>query len=327
MKIHNNLNIAVICGGPSKEAEVSRSTAQGIVNALKENYTQVHLIELDHDIDQNLRKISPDVVFPAVHGKWGEDGALQGLLNIMGLPFVGSDMEANVLAMDKVLSKQIFLLHQLPVANYKLVTLTSDLQTKAEEIIQTLGNAVVVKPVCEGSGLGVSFAHNAEQVCQGLELAFTYGPRALVETKITGAEITAAILERETAEALPVIEIRTPPGTWYDYEHRYTPGLSEHVLPAPLPAKQYQRVQEVALLAHRALGCRDLSRADFVVPSEGEPILLEVNSLPGMTPTSLFPDAARAVGISFPALVSLLIERAAARAGSCLRSTNTVDKV
>ncbi len=313
MKIHNTLNIAVICGGPSKEAEVSRSTAQGIVKALKENYTQVHLVELDNFIDKNLRQIAPDVVFPAVHGKWGEDGALQGLLNIMGLPFVGSDMEANVLAMDKILSKQIFLLHQLPVANYIVATNSSDLQAKAQEIIKTLGNAVVIKPACEGSGLGVSFAHNAEEVHQGLEIAFTYGPRALVETKITGAEITAAVLEREAAEALPVIEIKTPPGTWYDYEHRYTPGLSEHVLPAPLPEKQYQRVQEVALIAHRALGCRDLSRADFVVPLQGEPILLEVNSLPGMTPTSLFPDAAKAIGLPFPALVSLLVERAAAR--------------
>ncbi len=314
MKIHHTLNIAVICGGPSKEAEVSRATAQGIVKALKENYFKVHLLELDGHIDQNLRQISPDVVFPAVHGKWGEDGALQGLLNIMGFPFVGSGMEANVLAMDKVLSKQLFLLHGLPVANYKVAAATCDLQTEAQQILSSLGGAVVIKPVCEGSGLGVSFAHNVDEVYKGLELAFTYGPRALIETKIIGAEITAAILERETAEALPIIQIKTPPGTWYDYEHRYTPGLSEHILPAPLPEKQYQRVQEVALMAHRALGCRDLSRADFVVPSQGEPILLEVNSLPGMTSTSLFPEAAKAVGISFPALVSLLVERAAARA-------------
>jgi D-alanine-D-alanine ligase len=316
MKIHKTLKIVVICGGPSKEAEVSRSTAQGIVKALQENYSQVRLVELDNQIDKHLRELTPDVVFPAVHGKWGEDGNLQGLLNIMGLPFVGSDMEANVLAMDKILSKQVFLLHRLPVANYRIVTQNSQLELQAQEIIATLGNAVVIKPACEGSGLGVSFAHNVEEALKGLELALSFGPRALVETKITGAEITAAILDCEKTEVLPVIEIKTPPGTWYDYEHRYTPGLSEHVIPAQLPREQYKRVQEVALIAHQALGCRDLSRADFVVPSQGEPILLEVNSLPGMTPTSLFPDAAKAVGISFPELVSLLIERAAARSNN-----------
>jgi D-alanine-D-alanine ligase len=308
--IHHSLNIAVICGGPSHEAEVSRSTAQGIVKALQKNYQRVHLLELDEHTDQALRNINPDVVFPAVHGKWGEDGTLQGLLTLCGYPYVGSTVAANVLAMDKVLAKQIFRLHGLPTANSKVVYQHENLIKTAEEILKTLGSQVVVKPVCEGSGLGVTFAEDVASVCKGLEIALSYGPRALVEERIIGAEITAAILERDQVEALPVIEIRTPPNSWYDYEHRYTPGLSEHLLPAPLPPAQYQRVQEIAAAAHQALGCRDLSRADFVVPSEGEPILLEVNTLPGMTPTSLFPDAAKAVGIDFPALVSLLIEQA-----------------
>jgi D-alanine-D-alanine ligase len=313
MNVHHSIAIAVICGGPSKEAEVSRSTAQGIVKALQENYQTVHLVELDQQIDKTLRQLNPDIVFPAVHGKWGEDGMLQGLLTICGFPFVGCGMEANVLAMDKILAKQIFQLHGLPVAKSMVVRQEQPLAKKAQEILDTLGKQVVVKPACEGSSLGVSFAGSADEIIQALKKAFSFGPRALVEEKITGAEITAGILERDVAEALPVIEIKTPPGSWYDYEHRYTPGLSEHVLPAPLPPAQYRRVQEVALLAHQALGCRDLSRADFVVPQQGEPILLEVNTLPGMTPTSLFPDAAKAAGLSFPALVSLLVERAFGR--------------
>jgi D-alanine-D-alanine ligase len=313
MNLHQQLSIAVICGGPSREAEVSRSTANGIVKALQENYSTVHLLELDQHIDQQLRHINPDVVFPAVHGKWGEDGFLQGLLTICGLPFVGSGLEASVLAMDKTLAKQMFQLHHLPVAKSLVVSQEQPLEKKAQEILTVLGQQVVIKPASEGSGLGVCFASNLDEVRHGLETVFSLGPRALVEERIHGAEITVAILERDTAEALPVIEIKTPPGTWYDYEHRYTPGFSEHVLPAPLPPAQYRRVQEVALLAHQILGCRDLSRVDFVVPSQGEPILLEVNTLPGMTPTSLFPDAAKAVGISFAALVKLLVERAAAR--------------
>jgi len=313
MTVHHSLAIAVICGGPSAEADVSRSTANGIVKALQENYQHVHLVELNHETDKILRELRPDVIFPAVHGKWGEDGTLQGLLTICGLPFVGSDVEATVLAMNKILAKQIFQLNGLPVAKSLVIHQHQFSKNKIGEIFEVLGRQVVIKPACEGSGLGISFADNPTAALEGLEHAFSYGHRVLVEERIIGAEITAAVLENTTLEALPVIEIKTPPGTWYDFKHRYTPGLSEHLLPAPLPPQQYKRVQEIAVRAHQALGCRDLSRADFVVPNNGEPILLEVNTIPGMTPTSLFPDAAKAAGISFPALVSLLVERAAAR--------------
>jgi D-alanine-D-alanine ligase len=313
MKKNYTITIAVICGGPSKEAEVSRSTGAGIVKALLENYQNVHLIELDHHIDQNLRKLNPDVVFPAVHGKWGEDGHLQGYLTMAGFPFVGCGMEANVLTMNKILSKQLFQLYGLPIANYLVVNAQDDLKKKSQQALATLGREVVIKPSCEGSSLGISFADHLEAVEKGVKEALEFGHPVLIEQRIYGAEITAAVLEQDKPTVLPVIEIKTPPGTWYDYEHRYTPGLSEHILPAELPPKQYQRVQEIALAAHLALGCRDLSRADFVVPKEGEPILLEINSLPGMTPTSLFPDAAKAVGISFADLVSLLVEKALSR--------------
>ncbi len=313
MDINHFLKIAVICGGPSKEAEVSRSTAQGIMNALHENYRSVDLIELDDHIDQNLRQLQPDVVFPAVHGMWGEDGHLQGLLSICGYAYVGSQMEAMALAMNKILAKQVFQIYGLPVAKSKVVTQADNLKKAADEILKTLGNQVVIKPACEGSGLGITFASTSTEIQEGIEIALSFGPRVLVEEKIIGAEITVAVLERESVEALPVIEIKTPPGTWYDYKHRYTPGLSEHIIPAPLPQQQYQRVQEVAILAHQSLGCRDLSRVDFVVPKQGEPILLEVNTIPGFTPTSLFPDAAKAAGISFAALASLLVEQAVAR--------------
>ncbi len=223
MNIHPQLSIAVICGGPSSEAEVSRSTARGIVKALLENYKQVHLIELDQEVDRALRKINPDVVFPAVHGKWGEDGILQGLLTICGFAYVGSEVEANVLAMDKVLAKQMFRINGLPIANEIIVDKYQDLQVAAQRIATKLGAKVVIKPACQGSGLGVSFAEDLSTIKKGLEKALDYGDRALVEERIVGAEITVAILERDRTEALPVIEIITPKDTWYDYEHRYTP--------------------------------------------------------------------------------------------------------
>jgi D-alanine-D-alanine ligase len=183
-----------------------------------------------------------------------------------------------------------------------------------ERILNELGPDVVIKPASQGSALGVVFGGSADKVGEGLARAFEYDPKVLVEERIDGKEITAAVLERgEETLALPVIEITTPAGTWYDYEHRYTPGLSDHIVPAAIPEAQSERVRELAVAAHLALGCRDLCRVDFVLPEDGEPVLLEVNTIPGMTPTSLYPDAARAAGIPFEQLVTELVERALAR--------------
>lgn len=172
----------------------------------------------------------------------------------------------------------------------------------------------MIKPSSQGSGLGVVFGKDTAELAPAIEQAFAFDDRVLVEQRIEGKEITVAVLERGgNPEALPVVEITTPEGSWYDYEHRYTEGLADHIMPAPLPEEQYSRTQEIAVLAFESLGCRDLSRADFVVPERGEPIILEVNTMPGMTPTSLFPDAAREAGISFEELVALLVERAVSR--------------
>jgi D-alanine-D-alanine ligase len=252
-------------------------------------------------------------VFPLLHGPPGENGVFQGFLETLGVPYVGSGVGASACAMDKVISKRLFQSCGLPVA--RDVILHRDMFDKktAAHVLEKLGREVVVKPGAQGSAVGVTFANEPRQLLAALEKAFQYDETALVESWIRGKEITVAILERNGTEALPVIEVRTPPGSWYDYEHRYTPGLSEHIIPAPLPEAQYLRTQEIAKKSHESLGCRDLSRVDFVVPEEGEPILIEINTMPGMTPTSLYPDAARAAGISFEELVAFLVERAYAR--------------
>lgn len=306
-------SIAVVCGGPSVEAEVSRVTARGVAEALRKTYTDVTVVELDEKIGDTLKEIKTEVVFPALHGPPGEDGTFQGFLEILGIPYVGSGVKASACAMDKVVSKQIFRAFGLPVARDLIVHRGEGRAETVRHILEVLGSDVVVKPSCQGSAVGVSFARSGEEIEKALDRAFAYDERLLIEERISGREITVAILEGNTIEALPVIEIRTPPGSWYDYEHRYTPGLSEHILPAPLPEAQYARTQEVAKLAFQALGCRDLARVDFVLPENGEPVVLEVNTLPGMTPTSLYPDAARAAGISFEELVANLVERALRR--------------
>jgi D-alanine-D-alanine ligase len=215
--------------------------------------------------------------------------------------------------MDKALAKHLFRDAGLVVAKDVLVRRNMGARSAAREVMRALGQNCVVKPTRQGSALGVRFPSTHSELESALDEAFGFDEQVLVEERIAGREITVAIIERDLPEALPVIEVCTPAGSWYDFAHRYTPGLSQHVIPAPLPPAQYQRTQETAKLAHVALGCRDLSRADFVVPVEGKPVLLEVNTLPGMTPTSLYPDAARAAGISFEQLVAMLVKRALAR--------------
>lgn len=284
-----------------------------MAEALRATGHDVVVLELDPSVATRLQEARVDVVFPVLHGPPGEDGCFQGLLEILGLPYVGSGVLGSACAMDKTVAKRLFRAAGLPVAREVVIRPGEDPAAAAERVRAELGTHVVVKPARQGSAVGVGFGDDGLE--EAIARALSFGDAVLVEERIQGKEITVAVLERENrVEALPVIEIRTPPQSWYDYQHRYTPGWSEHVIPAPLPEATYARTQEVACLAHQALHCRDLSRADFVVPESGEPVLLEVNTIPGMTPTSLFPDAARAAGISFEELVAYLVARALARA-------------
>ncbi|MBN2684289.1 MAG: D-alanine--D-alanine ligase [Pontiellaceae bacterium] len=312
MPIHKP-TIAVVCGGPSAEAEVSRVSGKCVADALKATYPDTVLLELDGNIAAELNKHDVDVVFPVLHGPPGEDGTFQGFLETLGYPYVGCGVRASACAMDKTLAKHLFRDADLPVARDIVVHRHEGVQTAVERIVEKLGSDVVVKPSSQGSALGVIFPRDTARLEAALETTFADDEQVLVEERIIGREITVGLLERVGLEVLPVVEISTPRDAWYDYEHRYTPGLSEHIVPADLPMAQYQRVKENARMAHAALGCRDLSRADFIVPDDGKPVLLEVNTLPGMTPTSLYPDAAKAAGIPFDALVVGLIERALLR--------------
>jgi len=313
MPLVDNLTIAVVCGGPSAEAEISRISGHGVTDALRFTYPKTILLELDGNIADALKQNGVNAVFPVLHGPPGEDGTFQGFLEILGIPYVGSGVHASTCAMDKSLAKHLFLDAGVPVARDIVVHRQNGVQAAANIVVKSLGLNVVVKPSRQGSALGVAFPKDVVQLETALQEAFLYDERVLVEERIEGKEITVGLLERAELAALPVIEIRTPSGTWYDFEHRYIPGLSEHIIPASLPKDQYHRIQELAKMAHIALGCRDLSRVDFVVPENGEPIVLEVNTLPGMTPTSLYPDAAKAASLPFQELVAYLVERALLR--------------
>lgn len=308
--------VAVLQGGPAAEAAVSRVSAAGVAEALSRRCSAVACVEVDAGLVQALADFAPDVVFPALHGPPGEDGTVQGLLEMLGLPYVGSDVRASACAMDKFVAKQIFRAAGLPMARDEVVRADEPRSAAIERVLASLGSQVVVKPTRQGSALGVSRVSDAAALDQALATALDYDELVLVEERVLGRELTVGVLEtRSPGHQLrllphPVIEITTPAGSWYDYHHRYTPGESAHEVPARVPEEATRQLQEIAVNAHRWLGCRDLSRADFLYTDDGRIVLLEVNTMPGMTPTSLYPDGARALGIEFPELVWQLVENA-----------------
>ncbi|MCY3883485.1 MAG: D-alanine--D-alanine ligase [Gammaproteobacteria bacterium] len=307
------LRVAVIGGGGSHEAEVSRSSASQVAEALECDF-EVRNIELTANIAQDLGKFQPDVVFPVLHGAPGEDGTIQGLLTILGYPYVGCGVRASVLALDKVVAKQQFRAAGIPVLD-ELVATEANLQQSIEEIRQKFSDRVVCKPRFQGSALGTTLLPNGGDVVEALKRGFQYDEYMLVEPFVKGREITVGVLDLfgQDAIALPVTEILVAADEWYDFTNRYTPGRSEHVIPAEVDPQLYVRLQQAAIDAHKALGAEDLSRADFVLEPSGQFWILEVNSMPGMTPTSLYPDACRSEGLDLVELTTRFVEGALKR--------------
>jgi D-alanine-D-alanine ligase len=316
-----SLSVAVVAGGASSEASVSRASAAGVHKALEQAGHAPRVLELDATLPAALLAGLFDVVFPAVHGRLGEDGCLQGLLEILGLPYVGSGVLASALAMSKPHAKAQFRLAELPLATDMLVLAGADLSASARLVRERLGRAVVVKPGAGGSAIGV--APIGEDVpdsalVEALARALELDTSVLVEKMISGKEVTCSVLEDGAADglprALPPTLISPKAAGWYDFKSKYAPSGSVHQCPAPFSPELVLRIQGAAVKAHSLLGCRDLSRVDFVVDDvRNEITLLEVNTLPGMTATSLFPEAAAAAGISFPELCDGLVRRAFAR--------------
>jgi D-alanine-D-alanine ligase len=295
--------VAVLMGGWSAEREVSLSTGRGCAAALRDGGYAVTEIDAPRDPAAFIRALHPrpDVVFNALHGQGGEDGHVQAILNLMQLPYTHSGLLASALAMDKPAAKAVFQAAGLPVAEGRVAS--------REEIVagQVVPVPYVVKPTNEGSSVGVIIVRQGEnRIIAAEELK----DRMLVERFIPGRELTVTVMGDK---ALGVIEIR-PRGTWYDFDAKYSIGGSEHLIPAPIHQSAYAQAQAMALAAHQVLGCRGVSRADFRYDdTAGEPgrlYLIEINTQPGMTPTSLVPDAARHAGISYAELVAWMVENA-----------------
>ncbi|MEM7491662.1 MAG: D-alanine--D-alanine ligase [Pseudomonadota bacterium] len=294
------LHVAVLMGGPSAEREVSLSTGRGCAQALRDAGYDVTELDPGADLVARLQQIAPDVVFNALHGRWGEDGCVQGVLEWIRLPYTHSGVLASALALDKTRTKEVYRTAGLPVVE-------SVMAPKAAAMADhVLPPPYVVKPNAEGSSVGIYIVR--EGANGPPRLAETMPDEVMVETYAPGRELTCTVLEDV---ALTVTEILTD--GWYDYEAKYAEGGSRHVLPAEVPPEVFAACQDYALRAHRALGCRTISRTDFrwdAARGLDGLILLETNTQPGMTPTSLTPEQAEHAGIDFPALCARLVEDA-----------------
>lgn len=305
----NKLTVALLAGGKSAEREVSLKSGEQVFQSLDKNRYDVRRYDPSFDLPRLAADASRiDVALIILHGRMGEDGTIQGLLESLGIPYQGSGVLGSAIAMNKILSKHLYLQAGLPVAPYVVMDRRSP--ESPAHVLEQLGLPLVIKPEHEGSSIGLSIVRNADTLMEALQLGWQYDRRCLVEKYISGTEITCGVLGNDSLQALPLIEII--PGKdhdFFDYKAKYTPGASSEICPARISPEITARAQECGIMAHRALFCRGYSRTDMIV-SDTDIVVLETNTIPGMTQTSLFPQAAAAAGISFAALMDRLVELA-----------------
>ncbi len=296
--------IGVLMGGVSAEREISLRSGKAIVKALRDRGYDVCTIDVGYDIAERLISEQMRAAFIALHGRFGEDGTIQGMLEIMRIPYTGSGVLASALSMDKITSKRIFSAHAIPTPASHILHEAEGAKEALEKL--SFPFPVVVKPASEGSTIGVGIVHDKQGLAQAIEQARRYDHRLILEKYIEGKEITLGVLN---GKPLPIIEI-APKGGFYDYQAKYTEGETEYILPPRIPSKAYEEAERIGLEAYQALGCEGCSRVDMMTDGKGEIFVLEVNSMPGMTETSLVPKAAHSAGIDFPELVERILKGA-----------------
>jgi D-alanine-D-alanine ligase len=288
--------IGVLLGGRSAEREVSLKTGEAVHKALLARGYDAVKIDAAGAVWDKLAELKPDAVFVALHGRYGEDGTIQGLLELMDIPYTGSGVMASALAMDKIMTKAVFRAKGIAVADDYPTTGPVD------------KFPVIVKPSREGSTIGVSVVNDQDGLAPAVAEAFRYDDLVLVEEFVAGRLLTAAVVG-SPPRALPLVEVKAA-GGFYDYDSKYTPGMTEYICPAELDAGVTAELQAQALAAHAAVGCADVSRVDFILEPNGRYVCLEVNTMPGLTETSLVPKAAAAAGIQFEDLVETILKGA-----------------
>ena len=307
-----HMKIVVVYGGISSERQISLRSGAAIYDALKRGgYTQVSLFDLKRDNLGDLLAGKPDLAFLALHGKGGEDGSIQGMLTLAGIPYTGSHTEASAVCMNKIRTKEILLCHGIPTPSFSVLYRgeTEDMERCCQRLLEEVGLPMVLKAPREGSSIGVCMVKEACRLPDAIREVLTYDDVILAEEFMSGMELTLPMMGNREPVAYPLVEI-TSENEFYDYTAKYTKGMCHHIIPARISDELRERIVEIGKRAYRALGCRGISRLDFMLDKNGEPKVIEVNTLPGMTEMSLFPDSARSVGVSFEELVDRIVSLA-----------------
>lgn len=304
--------VAVLKGGRSLERNISLKSGARVEKALKELGYLVEGIDVDAYLVKKLKEMKPDVAFIAMHGKSGEDGTVQELLDILGIPYTGSDVLPSIRCMDKVLSKHIFVADGIPTPAFYAFNRDAFQELGAVDtlpiIAAELGLPIVVKPSAQGSALGIRFAHTTDELPAALISAFSFDNKVLLEKYVKGRELAVSIIGREP-RALPIVEA-IPKTEFFDFESRYTMGKADYVVPAEVPSDIASQAVEISLKAFKVLHCSGFGRVDLILDEQGGLWILEINTIPGFTETSLMPMAAQAAGLSFNEMVEEIIQAA-----------------
>jgi D-alanine-D-alanine ligase len=304
---NKKIEIALLAGGWSGERDISIKSGDAVYRALDKNRYNVTRYDPHDDLESLIKaRKGIDLAFILLHGKFGEDGRIQGLLDLLGIPFVGSGVLTSAMAFNKKIAKDIFKNAGLNVVKDEMIC--KDKEFSVDQIMDRIGPSTVVKPVAEGSSLGVSICHNRDDLIEGIKMAFLYNQEVMVESHIQGREVTCCVIGEKELETLPIVEIVPEQGhEFFDYKAKYTAGVTKEICPARLPTVLKVKVEDCAKKAHKALKCRTWSRIDMIIKGE-DVYVLEINTIPGMTENSLVPLAAKAAGISISQLLDRLIE-------------------
>lgn len=306
------MRIAVLYGGRSEEREISLRSGAAVANGLTQKGYEVSLIDARNGLVDSLQMLKPDLAFIALHGRYGEDGTVQGLLEMMDIPYTGPGVLASAACMNKMTTKKILVHDQIPTPDYILLDgkgITVNAQEWADQVLQELGTPLVVKAASQGSSIGTILAHQPAEVLPAIENALQYDNQLVVERMIKGKECTVPVMGNAAPYTLPIIEIASN-NEFYDFQAKYNPSIGHHIIPATFNEEISKRVSEVAIAAYLSLGCEGFSRVDIMLDENNEPWVLEINTVPGMTEVSLFPDAAKAAGIGFADLVDRFVKLA-----------------
>ena len=306
--IDKNSKIAVLCGGMSSEAEVSRRSGKNCFMALQRlGYKNAELVEVDENISEKLKEGKYDYAYNALHGKYGEDGCIQGVLEILKIPYTGCGVMSSAVCMNKEYTKRILSsCSDIPMAKSVFVQKGENIEEKTAD----LKFPVITKPVSEGSSFGMTKVNTRDELKSAYEEAVKYNDDVLIEEFIDGVFVTVGVLEQDGKNfATEILEIR-PKNEWYDFEAKYTAGMSEFILPANLDEKLTKRTKDIAVKAHETAGCRGVSRVDFMISKDGIPYVIEINTSPGMTDTSDLPAQCKVMGINYDELVQLILNGA-----------------